>query len=83
MAEQHAQPEWWTAQELAKRWRLSDSQIRRMCDRKDVVAKKMGDQWRIHVTAIEAYEADGKPQPKPAAAKRPDLREFDQVTQYV
>lgn len=75
-------PLWLTVKELANRWRLSPSQIRRMCDRKDFPAKKFGDQWRIHITAIEAFEADGMPQPKPAVLK-PDLSRFENCKQYV
>jgi hypothetical protein len=82
MSEHTPQVEWWTAQELANRWRLSPSQVCKMCKRGVIVAKRMEGVWRIHLSAIEAYEADGKPQPKPQP-RRPDLSEFENVPEYV
>lgn len=52
--------DWWTVRELANRWRCSaDTVTRRIHDGTLKARKGMGG-WRVHRTAIEAFERSGK-----------------------
>ncbi len=55
-----AEPSWLTIQETADRWRVSYDTVRRMIASGEVLAKKIGRQWRVHETAVAAFEQDGK-----------------------
>lgn len=73
---------WWTLKECANRWRVSTTTVTRWLERGDLVGKKFGGQWRVTETAVNDFEKDGVPQPKPAAPKA-DLSEFENATPWV
>ncbi|HEX4124815.1 MAG TPA: hypothetical protein VHY37_08830 [Tepidisphaeraceae bacterium] len=53
----NAHAEWWTAKELAARWRCSTSKISRMHNKdRDNFGRKIGGQLLIHRTHIERLE---------------------------
>lgn len=46
-----------TPAQLAERWACSPRHVRRLCQRGDLRAMRLGlDAWRISVEAVEAYE---------------------------
>ncbi len=73
--------EWWTPKELAARWWVSVSTVTRLLEASNLKGKKVGAQWRIHATAIDAYEADGIP--KPRETHKVNLSAFENVGDYV
>jgi excisionase family DNA binding protein len=63
MTEQQNQRDWLTPAELAKRWPISKSTVVRWLNARKLQGKRFGDKWAVHVSAVEAFERDGMPQP--------------------
>jgi len=45
-----------TPRQVADRWICSTGHVRRLCRRGDLSAMRLGSDWRISETAVEAYE---------------------------
>lgn len=73
---------WFTPRELVARWKVSLPVIHRLCESKQLKARKVGGRWRIHRTAVARYENPGIAKPKVSTAKL-DMSAFDNVEQYV
>lgn len=71
--------EWYTVEELAARWRVSPPTVLRYIA-SGVPAMKIGRQYRIHISTIEAKENEAKPAPKPSG--RVDMSEFETEVDY-
>jgi excisionase family DNA binding protein len=61
--------EWFTLREIAERWRVSVDSVSRIIDRGDLLARKFGGQWRVHTSAVEAYEQEAKPRRRQVEAR--------------
>lgn len=53
--------EWWTVREVANRWKVSVDVVYDALTDKSLLGRKFGGSWRIHSSAIAAYEAPGIP----------------------
>ena len=49
-------PDWLTIAEIAKRWRVSKMTVYRTCEAKLLAFTRVGHQFRVHRSAVEAYE---------------------------
>src|SRR5437868_6252264 len=52
----HSPPEWWTPQEVAAKWRVSDDTILRQIANGKIPAMKVGGRSRIHVSVVMTNE---------------------------
>jgi excisionase family DNA binding protein len=62
-------PEWLTTDEVAEKIRKHRDYVARQCANGNLRAKKLGNDWRIHITAVDAFMAGS-----PAPAARPQRR---------
>lgn len=69
--------EWWTVRECADRWRFSEDSILRWIKSGKLAGKKIGGQFRVHRSAVEAFEGGSVKQPpkrrRPLAAPIEDF----------
>lgn len=62
-----ASPEWLTTEEVADIIRKHRDYVARQCASGAMKAKKLGNDWRIHVTAVDTFMQGA---PAPAARQR-------------
>lgn len=69
-----ASADWWKLSELERRWRCSRDTIARRIKSGSLKAMKGLGGWRVHKSAIEAFERDAKiSSPVPRRSSVPDV----------
>lgn len=60
-----------TPAQLAERWSVSVRTVQRLCETHQIAAFRVGEQWRIPLAVVEAYEAETQAETQTPETPRP------------